>query len=176
MLYQEWYLKEKWFSDSSPKNPKKATAILTFTDAVVVGETVTIGNEIYEFVADEENVTEGNIPVVVGSTLTADNAVEKLTDTINANSAIVTATFDKTKDTCTIYYKKIGTEGNVIEIAANCTNANFGAGVTKLSGGQFGTPCPEVNTLIKDSDCYYLCTKEGNKSNVEWKRFTLASF
>ena len=176
MIYQEWYLKSKWFNDNTPLNPKPATATLTFTGVVVEAETVTIGDEVYEFVADAEDVTEDNIAVVVGETLTADNAVEKLAGAINTNSEIVTATFDKEDDVCVISYKKVGTEGNAVEIETDCTNASFGEEVTKLSGGQFGVPCPEVNTLLKDDNYYYLCTKEGNKSNVEWKRFTLASF
>lgn len=174
MIYQEWYLKSKWFDDAAPSNPKPATATLTFTGVVVAAETVTIGDEVYEFVANAENVTEGNVPVV--STLTADDAVEKLAGAINTNSEIVTATFDKEDDVCVISYKKVGTEGNTVEIETTCNNATFGVDVTKLSGGQFGVPCPEVNTLLKDDNYYYLCTKEGNESNVEWKRFTLASF
>lgn len=176
MIYQEWYLKSKWFNDNTPLNPKPATATLTFTGVVVAAETVTIGDEVYEFVADAKDVTEGNIAVVVGETLTADNAVEKLAGAINTNSEIVTATFDKKDDVCVISYKKVGTEGNAVEIETTCTKASFGEEVIKLNGGQFGVPCPEVNTLLKDDDYYYLCTKEGNESNVEWKRFTLAPF
>lgn len=133
MIYQEWYLKSKWFNDTAPQNPKFANATLTFTGIAVAAETVTIGDEVYEFVASAEDVTEGNVPVV--STLTTDDAVEKLAGAINTNSEIVTATFDKEDDVCVISYKKVGTEGNAIEIATTCTNATFGVDVTKLSGG-----------------------------------------
>lgn len=176
MAYGTLQLQEKWFSEEHPTNPHRATATLTFEGIPVVTETVTIGTEVYEFVASAEDVQEGNIAVVLGETLTADKAVEELAGAINANSDLVTATFDKTDDICVISCKKVGTEGNTIEVETTTTNASFGVDVTKLSGGQFGVPCPEVNTLLKDDNYYYLCTKEGNESNVEWKRFTLASF
>ena len=177
MAYRELYFQKKWFSEVSPVNPKAATATLTFDGAVVAAETVTIGGKVFEFVADANDVAEGtDYAVVVGATLTADNAVTKLANAINANLTDVVAVEDTTKDTCTITYKAVGTEGNAVTVATTCTNASFGEGVTKLSGGQYGTPCPVVDTIVYTSPYYYWCDVAGNKDDVSWKRFTPASY
>ena len=172
MEYRELYFKSKWFSATNPQNPKKASATLTFDGSVVAGEVVTIGEEKYEFVAAVADLTEGNIAVVVGETLTADNAVEKLADTIEENSNIVTAVADKDNGTCVISYVAVGTAGNAITIAETCTKASFGEGVVKLSGGQFGTPCPVKDSIIYVDHYYYWCEVAGNKDDVVWKKFT----
>lgn len=177
MAYRELYFQKKWFSEVSPVNPKAATATLTFDGAVVAAETVTIGEKVFEFVAAAVDVAEGaDYAVVVGTTLTADNAVTKLADAINANLTDVVAVKDTTKDTCTITYKTVGAEGNAITVATTCTNASFGEEVTKLSGGQWGTPCPVVDTIVYATPYYYWCDVAGNKDDVSWKRFTPASY
>ncbi len=100
-------IQAKWFAEDSPINANEASATLTFTDVVIAAETVTIGDEVYEFVADAEDVTEGNIAVVVGVTLTADNAVTKLAEAIEANSSLVTAVADVDEDTCVVSYVEV---------------------------------------------------------------------
>lgn len=177
MAYRELYFQKKWFDEASPINPKASSATLTFNGAVVAAETVTIGEKVFEFVAAAVDVAEGtDYAVVVGSTLTADNAVTKLADAINANLTDVVAVKDTTKDTCTITYKTVGTEGNSVTVETDCTKASFGEKVTKLSGGQYGTPCPVVDTIVYTSPYYYWCDVAGNKDDVSWKRFTPASY
>jgi len=176
LAYGTLQLQPKWFSESHPTNPHKATATLTFEGIPVVTETVTIGTEVYEFVADAENVQEGNIAVVLGETLTADKAVTELAKAINANSELVTAVASTTDDTVVVEYKTIGTEGNDVAVAETCTNASWGAGVVKLSGGSLGTPSILRNVVVYASPYYYWCEKEGSESTVVWKKFTPASF
>lgn len=177
MVYRELYFQKKWFDEASPINPKAASATLTFDGAVVAAETVTIGEKVFEFVAAAVDVAEGtDYAVVVGATLTADNAVTKLADAINANLTDVVAVKDTTKDTCTITYKTVGTEGNSVTVETDCTKASFGEEVTKLSGGQYGTPCPVVDTIVYATPYYYWCDQEGGESTVSWKSFTPASY
>lgn len=177
MAHGTLQLQPKWFSETSPTNPHKATATLTFDGIPVVTETVTIGGtEIYEFVVAAENVQEGNIAVVLGETLTADKAVEELAKVINANSVLVTAVASKTDGTVVFEYKTIGTDGNDVTVAETCTNASFGINVTKLSGGSLGTPCPMKNIIVYTTPYYYWCEKEGSESTVSWKRFTPATY
>lgn len=170
MVFKEFYLQSKWFEESTPKNPEKATAVLKFTGVPVAEQTVTIRNEVYEFV---ESTSENNIAVILGSTLTADKAVEELANAINANSKIVDAVFDTTDDTCTISYKLTGPKGNYVDIDEDCTYANFKDGATKLKGGQYGTPSMMQDVFVYDDDSeyYYLCVKAGDKGSVKWVKF-----
>lgn len=180
MIYSELTLQPKWFSESTPKNPHKASATLTFTGNVVAAETVTINNVVFEFVVAKGDIAkETNIPVVVGATLTGKNAVEKLAIAINDSLDFVVATADvddSENNICIINYYKVGTEGNVVTVAETCTSATFGTSVTKLSGGQLGTPCPVANTVIYKSPYYYWCVTAGNEDNVAWTRFTPADY
>jgi len=172
LAYGTLQLQEKWFSEEHPTNPHKATATLTFKGIPVVAETVTIGGtEIYEFVVAAENAQEGNIAVVLGETLTADKAVEELAKAINANSVLVTAVASKEDDTVVVEYKTIGTDGNDVAVAEDCTNASWGDDVEKLSSGSLGTPSMLRNVVVYASPHYYWCEKEGSESTVVWKKF-----
>lgn len=175
MAYGTLHLQNKWFSESSPRNPHKASATLTFEGTVADGETVAIGLEIYEF-KTSGNAGTGKIKVDVSSGVTADIAVVKLKDAINANSALVTAVSDTTDDTVVIEYKSIGTAGNEVIVGTNCTNASWGEDVLTLKGGSIGTPCPMKNIVVYATPYYYWCEEEGGESTVSWKRFTPASY
>ena len=175
MAQANLHLQEKWFSDAIPSNPKRAKAILTLTDTVSNAETVTVGTTVFEFRTSGDAGT-GNIKVdISGEGDTAPNkAAAKLAQTINANSTIVTATAGEDadeNDIVTIEYKEIGTEGNAIAVAETMNNATFGTGVTKLSGGQLGTPSMTKNVVVYVTPYYYWCDKEGNEKTVSWKRF-----
>jgi len=179
-MIKELQLQPKWFDDASPVNPKLASATLTFTGVVVAAETVKIGDVVFEFVADDENIAEEtNIPVVIGEDLTSANAVAELADVINATLDNIIATVGKNaeeQDYCKIEFHKVGTEGNDITVSETCTNASFGADVTKLSGGQLGTPCPISDVVVYATPYYYWCEKAGSESTVVWKRFTPAAY
>lgn len=111
-----------------------ATGTLTFNGVPVAAETATIGTEVYEFVAVAEDIAvPTNIAVVLGTTLTADNAVTKLAEAINANSELVTATSDEEANTVVVSAIVKGTAGNAIDSTETCTNAAWGA--AKLAGG-----------------------------------------
>ena len=117
----------------------KATATLTYESVPVEAETVTLGagdsEEVYEFVADVGDLTEGNIAVILGEDFTVDNAVTELAEVINANSALVTALASENDGTVVLTAKAGGTGANTLAVATTASNAEFGAGVTTLSGG-----------------------------------------
>jgi hypothetical protein len=117
----------------------KANATLTYDNAPVEADTVTLGagdsEEVYEFVADVDNLTEGNIAVILGEDFTVDNAVTELAEVINANSALVTALASKSDGTVVLTAKAGGTGANTLAVDTTTSNASFGAGVTTLSGG-----------------------------------------
>ena len=70
-----------------------------------------------------------------------------------------------------VEYKTIGTEGNDVAVAEDCTNASWGDDVAKLSGGSLGTPSMLRNVVVYASPHYYWCEKEGSESTVVWKKF-----
>jgi len=164
-------LKTKWFSAITPVNPVTATGTLTFTGTVTDGQIVIIGTEIYEF-DDDSVVTGGHIAVDVSGGLTAPYAVTALVSAITNNSKIVTAV-DGALDTVVVTYVSGGVVGNV-STTTTCVNGSFTTGT--LTGGINGTPCPEKNTLVYATPYYYICTQEGNESDVAWERFTPATY
>lgn len=180
MAFKEFHLQPKWFDEETPANPKKASATLTITDTVSNGETITIGTDVFEF-RTTGSAGEGKIKVdISGEGDTAsDKAAAKLVAAINANSTLVESEAskdDNKKDIVVVTYKNVGTEGNSVVVAETMTNGSWGTDVTKLSGGQYGTPCPMNNIMVYSSPYYYVCVEAGNKTDVSWKRFTPASY
>jgi len=144
-----------WFS-GTPQNAKKSSAVLSFSGVPVVAEVVVINGITYEFVAAAEDVTGTNIAIVLGATLTADNALTVLETAINANDIDVTAVKNTTTDTLTVTTKTVGTENNLIEVSTDATNATWGVDVTTLSGGQYATPCNASSAIIVASGTVYI--------------------
>ncbi len=180
MAFKEFHLQPKWFDEATPTNPKKASATLTLTNTVSNAETVTVGTTVFEF-RTSGNAGTGRIKVdISGEGNTApDKAAAKLVATINANSILVDAVAskdDNEKDIVVVTYKNVGTEGNSVAVAETMANGSWGTDVTKLSGGQYGTPCPMNNIIVYASPYYYVCVEAGNKTDVAWKIFTPISY
>lgn len=184
-MRQKLILQSKWFSAENPQNPKAASAILTFSGDVEHGETVEIGDEVYEFyIVAEEDLGEyegDNIPVELEEATEEqgdadkDDAAEELVKVVNANSKLVSAALNKAEHKVIFSARQVGKEGNDIEISEDCANASFGEAI-KLAGGQFGTPCSLPNAIVFDEDYYYWCVKAGGSRSVQWKRFKLSDY
>ena len=113
--------------------PAYATGTLTFTGNVADTETVTIGGITYEFNSTGD-VTAGNVPVHMNSSLTPANATVNLTAAINGNatsSAILTAS--STATTVVLTYDTKTPDGNSVATTDTVTLADFGAAT--LTGG-----------------------------------------
>jgi phage tail sheath gpL-like len=162
----------KWFAESVPQNAAKATGTLTFSNVVSDGQTVTIGNEVYEFDTHLTGaVTAGNIRVNVSGGASASQAVTALVAAITANSAIVTAV-DGTGDTVVVTAKLVGDEYNY-NVAETCANATWGAGVTALSGGQYATECHCPAYYISSVGVWYICESPVDQYDTAgWKSMT----
>lgn len=181
--FVEILIQPKWFADDIPSSPQKASATLTISGNVSEEETVTIGSEVYEFVESASQEPTTNIEVVLGDTEVAkDVAAKKLEAAINEISQIVTAEKIEVDDDVAVVvsYKKVGTEGNEIDIDTDCTNAFWDDSAENLSGGKYGTPCPITGLGIRvqddstpPNDIYYICTKAGGAETVEWKKVQL---
>jgi hypothetical protein len=180
MAFKEFHLQPKWFDEETPTNPKKASATLTISDDVSNGETITIGTDVFEF-RTAGSASIGNIKVDISGTgdTASDKAAAKLVAAINANSTLVDAVAskdDNENDIVVVTYKTVGTEGNSVAVAKTMTDGSWGTGVTKLSGGQYGTPCPMNNIMVYSDSYYYVCVEAGNKTDVAWKKFIPTSY
>lgn len=170
MSYKTFSLKPKWFSADNPENPKGATADIGTGDNGTV--TITV----------DKVGTEGNdytVKVVEGDGADVDMSAE-LTD----KDLVVTLgtgsdeSLDDNKNTAELVAGEIdGMDAFSAKYSGDGSGALDSPESEKdFTGGQFGTSCPQKNTMVEDDDYYYLCTKEGNKDNVVWKRFTLSDY
>jgi hypothetical protein len=169
MEYTQFF--KKWFSTSTPIAGAKARGTLTFTGIPVVTETVTIGTTVYEFVAAAEDVASPtNTPVVLGTTLTADNAVTELAEAISSNDLLVDAVANTTDDTVLVVARVIGSEGNDIASTQTCTNATWGH--AHLENGAYATPVNCAAFIILDG-VWYIAEAPVNKyTEGGWKSAT----
>jgi hypothetical protein len=158
-----------------------ASAVVTAVDGE--GDTVvvtsiakgTTGND-YASTTTCANASWGAAKLAGGlDTITAANAVVGLVVAIAANDEVVNVA-DGDGDTVVVTAKAVGTGGNDIAVSTTLTNGTWGTDVTALSGGQYGTPCPDKDTLLYVLPYYYLCTVAGNKDDVAWQRFTPATY
>ena len=171
MINQEWYLKTKWFAESSPVNKAKASLAIGSGDNGVV--TIT---------ADEYG-TDGNdftVEVAVAEGASADMTAELTGNDIlvTLGTGEVAGTVDNTKNTATLIATAIAALTGVTATASGTGATAFTEAIAKdlLEGGCWATPCPEVNTIVKDTTYHYICTTAGNKDTCVWKRFTLSAY
>lgn len=168
---------KQWFV-GTPVNAEYARATLTYSGTPVAAEVVTIGGiEIYEFVEAAEDIAEvGNIPVILGATPTADNAVTKLAEAISSNSALVDAVASTQADTVLMVARLLGTEGNDITVETDAANASFGQDVENLSGGLYATPCKASMAMIEIGGVKYITSKPVDKWTTDgWSSIALTS-
>ena len=168
--FDEWVLKPAWFTAQTPANAKSASIELgSGTNGKV---TVSCANK----------GTEGNaysIEVVVATTssaaLSAAASGTKLTVTLGTGAG---GSADDTKNTAKLIAGKISTIPGFVATYSGTGATAISAAIDEdnFEGGQYGTACPEVNTVIKDSEYYYICTKPGDRASAEWKRFSLSDY
>ena len=118
-----------------------ATGILTFTGVVEDGETVTIGDDVYEF-DDDAAVTSGNIAVDVSGGVTAAAAVTALVTAITDSDTQGVGAADGTGDTVDLTADTSSAAGNSIVTTETCANASFAeetltGGVTAVAASGF---------------------------------------
>lgn len=155
----------------SPVNAKASTGTLTFTGAVVDGETVSVGITTYEFDTDT-NVTEGNILVDVSGGASAPDAVTALVAAIIANTESLVTAVDGENDTVVLTSKIKGISGNSLATTATTVNASFAKG--KLEGGVDGTVGAKGDSYIDDSYLYYTIANN-TVSDSNWRRISLGN-
>jgi len=155
----------------TPVNAVAANGILTFTGVVSDGETVTIGNDVYEFDTDE-SVTEGNILVDVSAGATAPDAVTALVAAITASGTEPITATDGAGDTVDIVANVKGVLANSIGTTTDCVNGSFGA--ENLEGGIDGTVAL-ANEIAADSSYLYYAIAANTVSDTNWRRISLGT-
>jgi len=159
------------FVTSAPVNAVAATGTLTFSDSVSDTETVTIGDDVYEFDTDA-SVTEGNILVDVSGGATASAAVTALVAAINANDTQGVGAADGAGDTVVLTADTKGTVANAIATTETCANGAFGAAT--LEGGVDGTVGAKGQAYL-DASYLYFAIATNTIADANWRRISLGS-
>lgn len=155
----------------TPVLPVAASGVLTITDVVADGQTVTIGADVYEFDTDA-TVSEGHILVDVSGGVTAAAAVTALVAAITANAASLVSGADGTGDTVALTAKTAGVVGNSIVTAETCANASFAHAT--LVDGVDGTVAADGAVLI-DASTLYVSVGASTIAASNWKKVALSA-
>lgn len=159
------------FASSAPVNAVAATGTLTFSGVVADGQTVTIGDDVYEFDTDS-SVTEGNIAVDVYGGATAPAAVTALVAAITASDTMGVGAADGAGDTVVLTADTKGTAANSIATTETCTNGSFGAAT--LTGGVNGT-LAEKGQMYLDASYLYVAIAANTVADQNWRRISVGS-
>lgn len=156
----------------TPVNAEKAKATLTYTDVVIDGETITIGNDVYEFAADEaQSVEAGNIAVDIQEyttqstqTLTVDTQVTA-TDTMTVGTTeytfVANGTEELGEDDIELGADLAGTQANIVaklNARADVTCSDFNesdvATITAVVGGTAGDAIATTETFTAETNIF----------------------
>jgi hypothetical protein len=159
------------FVTSAPVNAVAATGTLTFSGVVSDTETVTIGDDVYEFDTDA-SVTEGNILVDVSGGATASAAVTALVAAIVASDTQGVGAADGDGDTVVLTADTAGTAANSIATTETCANGSFAAAT--LEGGVDSTIGVKGQMYV-DASYLYVNTAASTVSTTNWKRVSLGT-
>lgn len=159
-------------SADAPKNAKAAEAVLTFEDSVSDGETVTIGNTVYEFDTDEDT-EEGTIVVDVSGGATAADATAALLAALADNDDVDAAQVDS-DNKIKVTAKVKGAAGNEIEVDTTCNDAAWGVEGDTLDGGEDGTEA-DKGTVLCDGVNVYVAIADNGVSDTNWRKISLGS-
>ncbi len=158
-------------AESAPVNAVAASGTLTFSDSVSDGETVTIGDDVYEFDTDSD-VAEGHIAVDVSGGATASDAVTALVAAITDNATEGVSAVDGDGDTVVVTADTKGTAGNAIATTTTCVDGSWAE--ETLTGGVAGT-VGEQWTLFVDASYLYVCVADNGVTGANWRRVALGS-
>jgi len=151
--------------------PVSAKAFIGFLGVVADGETVTIGDEVYEFDTDS-TITEGNIQVDVSGGVTAPLAVTALALAITTNATSAVTGVDSDGDTVLVTAKVAGIIGNSIELSD--TGANITIIPATLEDGVDGTVGVK-GTILFDENFIYVSVDTSTTAVSNWKSTALSA-
>lgn len=131
--------------DRNP-NGGPAEANFTFEDIPTDGETVTIGDDVYEF-DDDTSVAGDNIAVDISSIESSTDAAFVLAEAIqNSGTTTTTATTGEGSSVVNVVAPEAGPSGNNIAVSTDCADASWNSDT--LLGGQ--------NAVLANQGEFYL--------------------
>lgn len=134
--------------EGTPTNASSASATLSISGVVVDGETVTVGDDVYEFVADTaKTVSDGNIPVDISNDTTA--SYGSLTMSVQPTSGDTVTIGDKT-----YIFVPVGTDTADAEVSIGVNLSDAQANLVAAINGTDGisNPHPLVSAGDFSSD------------------------
>ena len=149
--------------------PVSAKGTLTFSGSVADGETVTIGDTVYEFDADGDTA-KGSIVVDISNADSATDAVIALVAAITANEDSVVTAEAGAGDTVVVTAVVPGTEGNNIAVSTDAANAEWAKAT--LAGGVDGTVAKK-GTIMFDENYVYVAVDDCTATVSNWKKAAL---
>jgi len=139
---------ENIIKEGTPENAKSAEAVLTISGVVIDGETVTVGNDVFEFAADEElTVSEGHIPIDIFAD--AVGSYNSLTMDTQPTSGDTVKIGDKT-----YIFVPVGTDTADGEVSIGVdkveAQANLVAAINGTDGISFSHPLVSIGDFTAD--------------------------
>lgn len=147
-----------------------ATGTFTYTGSVVDGQTLTIGDEVYEADTDGDGVTGTNIAFATSFGATGSTSIiDGLVARINASGVNCTAVTGGTGRVLTVEWKVTGQAGAAGQV--HCSASLTGVWTATSLIGTDGTVAAE-GTVSVDGDYLYF-TKDDNKvGDQNWFKVT----
>ena len=161
--------------DVTPVNGVAATGTLTIDAQVTAGDTMTIGDKVFTFVASGTAAVDGDIDIgdSIAACLLATVAAINGTDGINTPSEFVTAG-DFASDDCILTSIVTATAGNAVATTETfTTEANVFAD-TILGSGVDGTE-GTAGMIVADSSYVYVSIAASTVLSGNWRQMTLGS-
>lgn len=154
--------------EKTPVNAVAANGVVTFTGTPVADETITIGSQVFTFVAARSGAGSFEITINADNATQGDNLVAALADVSNVTGVNSTGAV-------TITAATKGVSGNLIVLSTSATGAAV-TGVTdgKLDGGVDGTT-GIANETCTDASYLYHCVAANGITGTNWRRIELGS-
>lgn len=159
--------------NGTPVNAVASTGLLTIGAQPTAGDTLTIGDITYTFIANGETIADGKIEIGTDLATTKVNilgAIDGSDGTNTENEDVVASAFDTDDSTLTAVVK--GIIGDTLTLESDFTSgSNL---VVAFDNGVDGT-LGVKNAVVVDSTNIYICTADNETYDTNWKKVALTS-
>lgn len=155
-------------------NGAKATGTLGMATKPTADDTVTIGDNVYTFVATP--AANGDVAIGAAIANSQENLVTAINDGDTFNNPhpdVVAADF--ADDEMIITAKNHGTDANDIDTTETFADETDAWGAAKMSGGVAGVAGEPGEMLINDTTLFICMSADTGPSPSVWKKITLAT-